>query len=225
MHGWTPTLKTREQLSLKQHPTRTRPARCSNVRPRLARSAEAAGVATPPHRVAIFSSFRPRALVWSTVRQQHDRCRSSAMRASIRGMRFAATALTCNAVCLGFATGLAKAPSRGSGQTSPLRAATSTIGRGRGIAAAPAFVERQARRAREADMTAGARRFLSVFRGAAGATSVEAGPISAGEGVAQQVGRMLVLGGHGNPHLATCFVSPVPGLAAAAAISLKAYES
>lgn len=41
------------------------------------------------------------------------------MRASRRCMRFAAAALVCNTVCLGFATGLAKAPSQVNSRSSP----------------------------------------------------------------------------------------------------------
>lgn len=89
------------------------------------------------------------------------------MTVSQRCMRFTTAALACNAVCLGFATGLAKAPSQGMPRTSSKSATMNIGGPLRGLA--PAAVREQARRG----LGAGARRILGTLRNGKGVIGEE----------------------------------------------------
>lgn len=81
------------------------------------------------------------------------------MTASNRCMRFTTAALACNAACVGFATGFAKAPSQGVSRHSFKSAAMRIGGPLRGL------VQGAERAAQDEARRAGGRRFLAALHG------------------------------------------------------------
>lgn len=84
--------------------------------------------------------------------------------ATKRCMRFTVGALACNAACLGFATGLGKAPSQALSSSSKLHKASPIIMRG-GPGAEPGLPRRQQQQQQPKDAwTTRGRHFLSTLR-------------------------------------------------------------